>query len=156
MTIATLAQEGVARFVVSCSLVIPSQLHKMPGHGDWELVFHTSPNNGCDLGMRMAVYAYDNSAFTFRAALFVRCDGKLSYASFGNTTEWHGSWKELDDGRGVATFNCKGDVTKMKACTLIRGSDGGFFGVDQKNDEIDLKLIFECRYCHSCHCWHKM
>ena len=127
----------------------------MSGEWDWELLFPTSLDD-CDLGMRMTVYAYDNSAVTFPAALFVRSDGKLSFASLGNTTEWHGSWRELTDGRVVATFNCRGDVQNMKAATLMKGSDGGWFGIDQMNDSIHLELPFECNYCHSCHCWHKI
>ena len=107
----------------------------------------------CDFRMGMKVYDYVNSTYAFTATLFVRSDGKVSYESFGNTTDWHGSWNELDDDRAVTTFNCKGDVEKMKTAILMKARHGGWFGIDHMRNFIHMTLMFQCGYCNECGCW---
>ena len=121
---------------------------------EWDVIFPTSVRSrSCSLGMRMTVFAYKRSNLKFPAAIYVRSDGKVSFAAFGNTTTWHGLWTDLGDGRCVVRFH--GDVGRMSCVTLMKEGDGNWIGIDQTSAIIFLKLKFECSYCHYCRCWHR-
>ena len=99
------------------------------------------------------MFAYKRSNLKFPAAIYVRSDGKVSFAAFGNTTTWHGLWSELGDGRSVVQFH--GDVDRMSGVTLIKEGDGNWIGIEESKAITFLKLKFECHHCDHCRCWHR-
>ena len=122
---------------------------------EWEQIFPAMNASSCELGMKITVFDYKSSNLTFPAALFVRSDGKLSYAAFGKTTPWHGSWTDLKDGRCNATFHFAGNEDRMKTATLMKESDHHWIGIDEACATINMHFKFECTWCHYHKCWHQ-
>ena len=94
--------------------------------------------------------------------MMYECDGKLSYQSFGNITEWHvsvervGGFPELlfPCQQMVFSFNATGNVNKLKSTVLWRVGDSCWDGFDCKGRAITVLFKRTFNWCTACECWH--
>ena len=97
-------------------------------------------------------YKYENDEVG--SAVLYECRGLLSFQSRSHVTDWHGSWKEGEQGHRVQLlFDCNGDEERLKSVILYPRSEGVYEGFDYQGRVVRLTLLRRFTYNHATRIW---